>query len=220
MRLYWCAFAARILLAQANWPAQLETDVHSENWSAAARVGVALISEIENGRLFTRFADVAEEVKARRLYAAALERTGDPAEARRQRYIATLLTEHRDAPEIAAETARRLANLKAAVLATQSDSSQKFPRHAANRALVVAFWASWCAPCKPELEQLAHYEHPRAEIVTFDVDRLDPSLREFVRLDSLRPELPQLYIVDPTGQNRFRLTGYQDDDFSPGNWTG
>jgi thiol-disulfide isomerase/thioredoxin len=214
IRVHSCVFVAQLMLsAQANWPAQLDLDVKSESWDAATRVGAALIDEIEAGRIFTRFSDVAEEVKARRLYASALDHTGKIEEAQHQRSIARLLIEQPDSGQIAAETARRLANLKGDVLATEIQP-RPFPRRAPGRALIVAFWASWCAPCKPELERLASYKNPRAELLTFDVDHLDPALREYVPLESLQaPALPQLYIVDPAGNIRFHLTGFEDDGF-------
>src|SRR5579872_3313580 len=88
--------------AQNNWPAQLELDVQTQSWDAAARVGAAIVEEIESGRIFPRFADVPGEIKVRNLYAAALDHIEKADEARRQRNIAQLLETRPDAPEIAA----------------------------------------------------------------------------------------------------------------------
>src|SRR5947209_4817192 len=188
------AFAA-VLRAQSHWPAQLETDIKAGSWGAAARVGAALIEEIDAGRMFTRFTDAAEEVRARRLYADALYRTGKLEDARRQRAIA----EH---PENSPGFVRRLANEKAEVLASRIDQPSLLPR-ANGRATIVSFWASWCALCKPELDALANYIDPRAEVVKVDVDNLDPALRPYVP-----GELPQLYIVDSEGRIRFHIAGF------------
>jgi len=206
-------FLAAGAWAQSNWPAQLETDVKAQSWDAAVRVGAAIVDEIESGRMFARFADVRDEVNVRDLYAAALEHTGKIDQARRQRSIARLLTARPDAREIAAEFTRRIANLKAGVLAAQIKQSANFPR-SGSHVLIVSFWADWCALCKPELDRLKRYENSRAKVLTLDVDHLDPALRRYVQLESLQsPELPQLYIVDPAGNIRFHITGFDDDRF-------
>jgi len=199
--------------AQSNWPAQLETDIKTQSWDAAVRVGAAILDEIEAGRMFTRFADVPDEINVRNLYATALDHAGNPDQARRQRLTAQLLETQPDAAGIAAQFARRIANLKADVLATQINQPAKF-QHDGAHAQVIAFWATWCAPCKPELDRLARYRNPRAKLVTLDVDHLDPALRPYVQLESLQsPDLPQLYIVDPAGNIRFHITGFDDDRY-------
>ena len=154
--------------------------------------------------MFTRFADVPEELRARRFYADALQHSGKSEEARRQLEIARLVAEHRDG---APGYARRLANLKASVLASAIDRPSSLPPDS-----IVMFWAKWCAVCEPELDALSHYS--LAKVVTIDVDRMDPLLREYVPMASLESaELPQLYIVDARGQIRFHVSGYAEDGF-------
>ena len=212
------ALSAARASAQADWPAQLAIDVDTQSWDAAARVGAALVDEIRFGRMFPRFSDVPAEIRTRNLYADALDHTGNPGGARRQRSIARLLADPStggpaiDAPEIAAETARRLDRLKADLLATEIREPAAFPR--SGSALIVAFWADWCAPCKPELERLSRYKNPRAKILTVDADHLDSTLQPYLRRESLQaPDLPQLYVVDPAGNIRFHTTGFDNDRF-------
>jgi|SRR5579872_1143631 len=191
--------AAVLACAQEHWPAQLETDVKTENWDAAVRVGSALVEEIEAGRMFARFQSRAAEIQARELYATALDHAGKTTEANRQRALAKSLADP-DSPG----NSRRLRNLKTDLLAEQIDLPAHFP--SSDRVQIVAFWADWCVLCKPELEQLAHYSHPRAKILTLDADHLDPALREYGQ-----PTLPQLYIVDSAGHIRFHIAGFEDD---------
>ncbi len=193
---------AATAFAQSHWPLQLETDVNTQSWQAAVRVGIAIVEEIDAGRMFTRMEDVGAEIRIRNLYAQALDHTGNSSEAKRQRSLAR---------QLAADPGpRRIANLKSEILATEVREPADLPR--SSGALVVAFWADWCALCKSELDQLAKYRHPRAEIVTFDVDHLDPSLRRYVPKQSLQSsDLPQLYIVDPHGNIRFHIAGFEND---------
>jgi thiol-disulfide isomerase/thioredoxin len=201
------------LAAQSNWPAQLDADVKAGSWEAAARVGAAIVEEIEMGRMFDRFADVPKEVQIRRLYADALDRTGASAKAAEQRAIAALLVEHPDSPKVAAETNRRFVSLKLDLLATEVREPSSFPRD--EKVQVVSFWAAWCAPCKKELDELSRYRNPRAKVVVLDFDRVDRAVRErYVKLTSLEaPELPQLYVIDANGVIRFHQTGFDDDGF-------
>jgi thiol-disulfide isomerase/thioredoxin len=148
--------------------------------------------------MFTCFADAPQEAKVRELYAAALDHTGNSTEARRQRGTARTL----DQPD-SSQNARRLANLKASMLASEIDQPVHFP--ASDRVQMIAFWADWCTLCKPELDRLARYSNPRAKILTLNADHLDPALREYGQ-----PALPQLYIVDFAGHIRFHVTSFDD----------
>jgi thiol-disulfide isomerase/thioredoxin len=149
--------------------------------------------------MFARFQSRAAEIQVRKLYATALDHAGNAAEANRQRALARSLAD----PE-APGNARRLENLKADVLTAQIDQPAHFP--SSDYVQIVAFWADWCVVCKPELEQLAHYSHQRAKILTLDADHLDPALREYGQ-----PTLPQLYVVDSAGHIRFHIAGFEDD---------
>ena len=201
-----------LTLAQSTWPEQLRIDVESKSWEAAARVGAAIVEEVQKGRLYPTFADVPEEIKTRNLYADALDHIANSAEATRQRTIARLLESNPDAPEVRSETGRRTANLKQELLSTQLREPSTLPH--SDRVTIVAFWADWCAICKPELDRLSRYRNPQARVVTIDADHLDTALRPYLKIESLQsPELPQLYVVDPSGNIRFHLNGYEDDLF-------
>ncbi len=195
---------AAVLHAQSHWPAQLETDVKAQSWDAAVRVGAAIVEEIDAGRMFARFADVTEEVRIRRMYADALDQVNKADEARRQRAIATAVAEKREGSP---GYDRRMANLKASVLASAIEEPSSLPRSA-----IVVFWAKWCAVCKPELDALARYKGAR--VVPLDVDHLEPAMRKYVPMESLQSaDLPQLYVVDPEGRIRFHVVGFEDDGF-------
>ena len=203
---------AAVAWAQANWPDQLERDVKAASWEAAARVGAAILDQIGAGKMFTRFSDVPQEIRVRTLYAEALDHTAQGGEARRQRAAARSLADRADTPDLAGETAGRMANLKADVLATQIREAANFPRFSG--VLIVAFRADWCAMCKPELEHLAKFSDPRARILTYDADHLQPDMRRYLPIPALQAaDLPQLYVVDPAGMIRFHVVGFEEDGF-------
>jgi thiol-disulfide isomerase/thioredoxin len=203
------------------WPVMLEADVRLRNWDAAARVGEAAIEEIDAGRVFPRLADARDEASARRAYADALHHLGRADQAREQQCMAGQLIEPRAdgspcASKIAQERARRLGILKTELLATQT--KQPAPPLSAletyrGQTVVAVFWASWCAPCITELEQLGRYHHPKATVVPIDIDHLSfDTKRAYLPLESLvGPEIPQLYVLDPQGSVRFHLRGFDDD---------
>ncbi len=195
MRAFFLTIAA--LSAQTQWPAQLEIDVKSQSWDAAARVGAAIVEEIDAGRMFSRFADVAQEAHVRRLYADALDHIEKSADAKQQRSIADAVVSNREG---APGFERRLANLKTSVLASEMDEPSTLPSGS-----VVVFWAEWCPLCKPELEAVSAYPH----VVKFDVDRMNAAFRKYVPM----AELPQLYVVDRKGHIRFHVAGFDQDGF-------
>jgi len=206
-----------VLLGQpANWPGVLEADVKSGNWEAAVRVGQATVEEIEAGRMFTRFSDVAEESNVRRLYAEALDHTGDPARAREQRCLARENPDASCAAQAALQRARRMGSLKADLLATQvNQPAAPLPFPQDGKVLVVVFWAKWCAPCLPEVDMLRRYRNSRAKVLPVDIDGVATDLKaRFVPPESLEgPEIPQLYVFDLSGNIRFRVRGFENDGF-------
>ncbi|HLH38061.1 MAG TPA: hypothetical protein VKX39_02855 [Bryobacteraceae bacterium] len=202
-----------------KWPAALEADVKSAHWAAAERVGRALAEEIDAGRMFATFAESGAEAKARNLFADALEQNGKPSEALIQRCLArgvlAVDTSSSCAARAALERGRRIAHLKAEVLARQVKIPASFPVASNGRVTVLAFSASWCAPCAAELDRLRKFDHPRAQVMMLDVDLLSAAQKSsYVPLESLAgPEVPRLYVLDRQGNIRFYLIGFEDDGF-------
>jgi thiol-disulfide isomerase/thioredoxin len=220
-RLLTAAGMAAALFGQpANWPAVLEADVNSGSWAAAERVGQATVEEIDAGRMFARFADAAEDAKVRRFYADALEHMGNAEQARQQRCLAgQILDPVPDAPcgaQAAVQRTRRVGNLKADLLSTEvNQPTAPLPFAQDGRVLVVAFWATWCAPCARELDLLRRYANSEAKLLPIDVAGINADVRtRFVLPESLEgPEIPQLYVFDTHGNIRFHIRGFEDDGF-------
>ena len=103
--------------------------------------------------------------------------------------------------------------------------------YAGRQAVLVNFWATWCAPCReemPTLEKLAHERRGTLEVLGVNLDTggvarvrvfvrelgltfpilLDPALA-VGRLYRVRA-LPVSYIVDRGGMIRHREIGYRD----------
>jgi hypothetical protein len=202
-----------------KWPATLQADIAAGSWAAAERVGEALIEEIDAGRMFATFGEVAEEAKSRALYADALEHIGKPETARAQRCLARAVADaHPDAECLAQarrERERRVVNLKSEVLATQVRIPASFPFAHPGMVTVIAFSAVWCAPCVKELDELRHVRNPQAQVVMLDVDQLTTDEKAaFVPTQTLLgPEVPRLYVLDRRGNVRFHVAGFEDDGF-------
>jgi thiol-disulfide isomerase/thioredoxin len=202
-----------------TWPATLQADVKSGSWVAAERVGEAVAEEIDAGRIFASFAETSDEAKMRNLYAEALEHHGKSGAAREQRCLARQIVNPQADSECAAravvERDRRIAHLRAGVLASEVKIPAAFPFAGRGLITVVAFSATWCAPCEKELDELRRFENPAARIVMLDVDQLSADERaSFVPLKSLLgPEVPRLYVVDAQGNIRFSMIGFEEDGF-------
>jgi peroxiredoxin len=221
----------------------LEAAVKSEKWRAAARLGNATVREIESGGLFTRLGEIADEAKARRLYAVALEHAANPAEAKRERDLAAALLA-KNSPETLTARERRVEKLKTELMATKVNRPAA-PFRLKNLAgqdvaltdyrgktLILAFWATWCLPCRTELEELNRLadrfrDDPRAALVTISVDDTASVVSDFASKSGYRfpilksdgtvesaytqSTIPQLYVIDPLGNIRFQVTGFEND---------
>ena len=211
---------AKFAFAQpAKWPAALEADVKAGSWAAAARVGEALVEEIDAGRMFASFAEAPQEAKIRNLFAEALDSNQEFDEARAQRCLARQIVDPRpDAPctvRAALERDRRIVQLKAGVLASEVKIPASFPFVHPGGISILAFSAAWCAPCVKELGELRKFKNPLARIVVLDVDQLSSAQRaSFLPMPSLLgPEVPRLYVLDGESNIRFHVAGFEDDGF-------
>jgi thiol-disulfide isomerase/thioredoxin len=72
--------------------------------------------------------------------------------------------------------------------------------------VVIAFWASWCSPCRHELPALAKWSktHPEVRIVAVTVDRDRAQADQF--LSSVRFDLPVAYDPDAKELGRYGVT--------------
>ena len=72
--------------------------------------------------------------------------------------------------------------------------------------VVVAFWASWCSPCRRELPALAKWAkaNPNVHIVAVNVDRSRADADRF--LSSVRFDLPVGYDPDAKELGRYGVT--------------
>lgn len=227
------------------WPLMLEAQVKREQWTPARRLAGATLREIEAGNLFASLKEMRDEAKVRRLYVSVLDHAGERQEARRQLEIAEELMTGTGAGK-----EQRIARMKSELLASEAkepgtpfrltnlDGKRVGLSDYRGKAVVVAFWATWCEPCLKELEELnrlsdRYRDDSRAGLLTVNIDDSVNAVATFAkkagyRFPSLKSDgtvegvytraatlesanIPQLYVFDPEGNIRFHITGHDDD---------
>ncbi len=100
------------------------------------------------------------------------------------------------------------------------------------KVVLIDFWASWCLPCRQLMPRIAELKarHPELEIVAISVDvsrqkaltflrAVEPSLRavhdpEHIVSNAYGVErMPSSFLIDRSGNLRFRHDGYSEQDF-------
>lgn len=214
------AAASNGLTQRWFWPLMLDAQVRLGKWPEAIESGAKSVESIETGIMFTRFDQIPDEIKLRRLYASALGHVGKSEAAGVQLDIVLALEGGKSNPVASKEHASRLKYAKIDLLAAEvnipverefvGDSFKK-------RTVVVALWAAWCAPCIKELDALnALYPQlrDRAEVRAINIDGSAPPhpyLFPMVTVKDLVSTIPQLYVIDREGNVRFHIKGFDDD---------
>jgi len=212
------------------WPAMLAAYAKTEQWEAARRLGQRLVDALDQGLVPEHLLPRMDEQEIRRDYARALRQGGQQAAADVQLQIAadpealTRRRAERHRPvELRADQRKPAPPFELKDLDGRPVSLRDFR----GRTLILSFWATWCGPCRPELEALQQaYERldGQAAIVAISVDDDKSGVPGYVEEMGLKfpilysdgsvegpydtNAIPQLYVIDEAGMIRFHRRGF------------
>jgi peroxiredoxin len=219
------------------WPLMMQAHLARKEWRPATAFGEALVREIEAGAVPDSLMARMDESRIRNDYATALENAGSLETARVQREVAANPVQNRERREKQLRTAllaRRVKRPAPVFMLKDLKGNTVSLADLRGKAVVVAFWATWCGPCIGELDEMKqvfeqYSKVPDVAILTVSTDTdkdIVPRLAEergytfpILLSDGSIEEpyktqaIPQLYVIDPAGTIRFHETGYVRDGF-------
>jgi thiol-disulfide isomerase/thioredoxin len=97
--------------------------------------------------------------------------------------------------------------------------------------VVIDFWASWCAPCRRSLPELASLESKNVKVLAVNIDDVRQNGIEFLKRNRITlralydgekrvasrydvPAMPSALIIDKQGVVRYLHIGYGADDMN------
>lgn len=205
----WDELAQRGLFASL-----MEQQAKAENWASAEQLGAAAVKEIDTRRM-------PDSIAIRRYYAQALEHRQKSDDAAKQRARLEALAK---AELLAGEIHEAAPPLSAKSI----DGREISLAGLRGKIVIVAFWATWCAPCIDELGEL-NRAYPqlreRAEILAVNTDDTAQAAAGFARkhgylfpvlkseaLDWPVSTIPRMFVIDGAGVVRFRFEGFEGGD--------
>lgn len=101
-------------------------------------------------------------------------------------------------------TAQSINNLR---LKTVDNKRFEIKEHLDNGPVVIAFWATWCKPCRKELPAIKDvYEKYKAQGLTILAISIDsPRSLSKVKTYVKKSDLPYVFLVDPNGEQSTKL---------------